>query len=342
MREKLEKLGLELPLLPMTSVGSFPKPPHLLEARRKFAAGQLDAGELHRLEEQTTREWVTLQEEVELDVFVDGEMYRGDMTTYFARNLEGFKISGLVRSYGNRYYRKPIIVGEVGWREPITVEWWKFTQGLTRKPVKGIVTGPYTMMDWSFNEHYPSRREACLALAKALHEEVKALAKAGAKIIQVDEPAISARPEELPEFAIEAMQMVTRGVDAYFISHICYGAFEFIYPGMLELPVDNFDLEMSNSELDLIELFREHPFSKDLSFGVVDVHSHIVEGVELVKKRIQRALEVLTPEQLWIDPDCGLKTRTREETVNKLKTIVKATQDTRAHLGGERSRRTGK
>ena len=342
MREKLEKLGLELPLLPMTSVGSFPKPSHLLEARRKFAAGQLDAGELHRLEEQATREWVALQEEVELDVFVDGEMYRGDMTTYFARNLEGFKISGLVRSYGNRYYRKPIIVGEVGWREPITVEWWKFTQGLTRKPVKGIVTGPYTMMDWSFNEHYQSRREACLALAKALHEEVKALAKAGAKIIQVDEPAISARPEELPEFAIEAMRMVTRGVDAYFISHICYGAFEFIYPGMLELPVDNFDLEMSNSELDLIELFREHPFSKDLSFGVVDVHSHIVEGVELVKKRIQRALEVLTPEQLWIDPDCGLKTRTREETVNKLKTIVKATQDTRAHLGGEMSRRTGK
>ena len=342
MREKLKKLGLELPLLPTTSVGSYPKPPHLIEARRKFVSGQLDTEKLHQLEEQTTREWVALQEEVGLDVFVDGEMYRGDMTTYFARNLEGFKISGLVRSYGNRYYRKPIIVGEVEWRGPITVEWWKFTHGLTRKPVKGVVTGPYTMMDWSFNEYYPSRREACLALAKALHEEVKALAKAGAKIIQVDEPAISARPEELPEFAIEAMRMVTRGVDAYFINHICYGAFEFIYPGMLELPVDNFDLEMSNSELDLIELFREHPFSKDLSFGVVDVHSHIVEGVELVKKRIQRALEVLTPEQLWIDPDCGLKTRTREETVNKLKAIVKATQDTRAHLGGEGSRRTKK
>ena len=336
MREKLKKFGLELPLLPTTSVGSYPKPPHLLEARLKFVAGKLDAEDLHRLEEQTTREWVALQEEVGLDVFVDGEMYRGDMTTYFARNLEGFKISGLVRSYGNRYYRKPIIIGEVRWRRPITVEWWKFTQGLTRKPVKGVVTGPYTMMDWSFNEYYQSRREACLSLAKALHEEVKALAKAGAKIIQVDEPAISARPEELPEFAIEAMRMVIRGVDAYFINHICYGAFEFIYPGMLELPVDNFDLEMSNSELDLIELFREHPFTKDLSFGVVDVHSHVVEDLATVKQRIQRALEVLKPEQLWIDPDCGLKTRTREETVNKLKTIVKATQDKRAHLGGRK------
>jgi len=332
MREKLKKLGLELPLLPTTSVGSLPKPPHLLEARRTFAAGQLDAKELRRLEEQTTREWVALQEGVGLDVLVDGEMYRGDMTTYFARNLEGFNISGLVRSYGNRYYRKPIIIGEVRWRSPITVEWWKFTQELTRKPVKGVVTGPYTMMDWSFNEHYPSRREACLALAKALHEEVKALARAGAKIIQVDEPAISARPEELPEFAMEAMRTVSRGIDAYFINHICYGAFEFIYPGMLELPVENFDFEMSNSELDLIELFREHPFTKDLSFGVVDVHSHIVEGVELVKKRIQRALEVLTPEQLWVDPDCGLKTRTQEETVGKLQAIVSATKSIREDL----------
>lgn len=345
MNEKLKKRGLKLPLLPTTTVGSFPKPPYLLDARRKFRRGFLrDTNQLRKLEEQATCEWISIQEEIGLDVFVDGEMYRGDMVAYFAKRLNGFNgtRSGLVRSYGNRYYRKPIITGEVQWKGPITVNWWKFTQGLTRKPVKGVVTGPYTMMDWSFNEHYQSRREACLALAKALHEEVKALAKAGAKIIQVDEPAISARPEELPEFAIEAMQIVTRGVDAYFISHICYGAFEFIYPGMLELPVDNFDLEMSNSELDLIELFREHPFSKDLSFGVVDVHSHIVEGVELVKKRIQRALEVLTPEQLWIDPDCGLKTRTREETVNKLKAIVKATQDTRAHLGGERSRRTGK
>jgi len=332
MHKKLEKLGLELPLLPTTSVGSYPKPPHLIEARRKFVAGRLDAKELPGLEEQATREWVALQEEVGLDVFVDGEMYRGDMTTYFARNFEGFKISGLVRSFGNRYYRKPIIVGEVGWREPITVEWWKFTQGLTRKPVKGVITGPYTMMDWSFNEYYPTRREACLALAKALHEEVKALAKAGAKIIQVDEPAISARPEELPEFAIEAMRMVTRGVDAYFINHICYGAFEFIYPGMLELPVDNFDLEMSNSELDLIELFHEHSFTKDLSFGVVDVHSHVVEDTTTVEQRIRRALEVLRPEQLWIDPDCGLKTRTRDETVSKLRAIVSATKKVRERL----------
>jgi len=334
MQEKLKRLGLKLPILPLTTVGSFPKPPHLLEARRKFDAKQIRAGELRRIEEQTTREWVSIQEEIGLDVLVDGEMYRGDMATYFANNLDGFKISGLVRSYGNRYYRKPVITGEVRWCGPITVDWWQFTQGLTKKPVKGMITGPYTMMDWSFNEYYPSRRDACLALAEALHEEVKALAKAGAKIIQVDEPAISARPEELPEFAVEAMEIVTKGIDAYFICHICYGAFEFIYPGMLKLPIDNFDLETSNSELDLVELLRRHPFTKDFSFGVVDVHSHITEDITTVEQRIRRALEVLKPEQLWIDPDCGLKTRTREETIRKLRVMVDAAKKVRKSLVG--------
>ena len=128
------------------------------------------------------------------------------------------------------------------------------------------------------------------------------------------------------------MRIVTRGINAYFINHICYGAFEFIYPKMLELPVDNFDLEMSNSELDLVDLFREHPFTKDLSFGVVDVHSHVVEDLAMVKQRIQQALEVLKPEQLWVDPDCGLKTRTQEETVGKLKAIVSATKSIREYL----------
>ncbi|HID60553.1 MAG TPA: methionine synthase [Hadesarchaea archaeon] len=331
-REKLKRIGLELPMLPTTTVGSFPKPQYILEARRKFAAGELCAEELKRDEERATREWISLQEEIGLDVLVDGEMYRGDMATYFANNLDGFKISGLVRSYGNRYYRKPVITSEIRWQGPITVGWWQFTQRLTSKPVKGMITGPYTMMDWSFNEYYPSRRDACLALAKALHKEVKALSRTGAKIIQVDEPAISARPEELSEFAVEAMEVVTKGVNAYFITHICYGAFEFIYPEMLKLPVDNFDLEMSNSGLDLVELFRKHSFSKDLSFGVVDVHSRVVEEATLVKERIGKGLKVLKPEQLWIDPDCGLKTRTRDEAVNKLKTMVKATKNVREKL----------
>lgn len=337
MRDKLEKLGVHLPLLPTTAVGSFPKSRELKSARSKFFRGEVSAEELRVLEEKETREWIRIQEEIGLDVLVDGEMYRGDMATYFARNLDGFEISGLVRSYGNRYYRKPVIKGEIRWRGPITVEYWKFAQSLTRKPVKGMFTGPYTMMDWSFNEYYPSREDACMDLARALHEEAKALANAGAKIIQVDEPALSARPEELREFGVKAMKVLTRGIDAYFIVHICYGAFEFIYPEMLELPVDNFDLEMSNSDLDLVELFREHPFTKDLSFGVVDVHSHVVEDLETVMGRIERALEVLPPDRLWIDPDCGLKTRTKEEAIGKLRVLTEAASEIRRSMGETRS-----
>lgn len=294
--------------------------------------GELKAEDLRLLEEKETREWIKIQEDVGLDVLVDGELYRGDMVAYFARNLEGFRIGGLVRSYGNRYYGKPVIEDEIGWVEPITVERWKFAQSLTERPLKAVVTGPYTMMDWSFNEYYPSRKEACLGLAEALHKELKALWNAGARIIQVDEPALSARPEELPEFCLDAMQILVNGISAYFVTHVCYGAFEFIYPEMLELPVDNFDLEMSNSDLDLTELFEREPFTKDISFGVVDVHSHIVEDKKTTRARIQRALEVLDLNQLWIDPDCGLKTRTKEEAIGKLKSMVSAAREERANL----------
>lgn len=332
MSSKLSDLGLDLPILPTTAVGSYPKPERLKKARRKYLKGEIEEEDLRPLEEEATRNWINIQEDVGLDIFVDGEMYRGDMAAFFARNLEGFGMSGLVRSYDNRYYRKPIIEGKVRWTEPVTVDYWKFAQGLTDKPVKGVLTGPYTMMDWSFNEHYPDREAACLALARSLRKEVEALVEAGAKIIQVDEPALSARPEELPEFAEDAMSIVTEGLDAYFITHICYGAFEFIYPEMLNLPVDNFDLEMSNSDLDLTALFEKEPFTKDLSFGVVDVHSHVVEDEETTESRVDRALEVLDSEQLWIDPDCGLKTRTKEEAMGKLERVVSAAEAKREEL----------
>lgn len=333
-REKLIALGLDLPILPTTAVGSYPKPDYLVTARSEFARRQITQRELEPLERKATEFWMTFQEEIGLDVLVDGEMYRGDMVAYFAEAFQGFELGGFVRSYGNRYYRKPVIVGEVKWPGPITISWWKFAQSLTAKPVKGMVTGPYTMMDWSFNEYYPDRKTACLALAREVRKEVEALVEAGAKIIQVDEPAVSARPEELP-FAIEAMHMVTDGLPAYFITHICYGAFEFIYPQMLELPVDNFDLEMSNSRLDLLPRFQEHPFTKDLSFGVVDVHSHVVEEVEIVSERIRTALRLLPGGSIWVDPDCGLKTRTVQEAQEKLKVVVDATRQIRKESGHE-------
>ncbi len=324
-REKLQKLGLNLPLFPTTSVGSFPKPDYLAKARSDLHAGKISAPQLKELERKATAFWIHTQEQLGVDVLVDGEQYRGDMVAFFAEQLPGFTLSGLVRSYGNRYYHKPILTGEVRWTEPLTVEWWKYARGLTKKPVKGMLTGAYTMMDWSFNEHYADRRAACLALADVIHEEVKSLIEAGCKIIQIDEPALSVRPEELP-IAVEAMERVTREQDAYFITHACYGAFQDIYPGMLELAVDNFDLEMSNSgnRASLLDMFRKDPFTKDLSFGVVDVHSHVLENAREAKTHLEQALEVLPEENVWVDPDCGLKTRTVEEAMDKLRICVEA------------------
>ncbi len=320
-RSKLRHLGIDLPLLPTTSVGSFPKPDYLVKARADFNQGKIRAVDLEEAEKRAIEFWIGKQEELGVDVLVDGEMYRGDMVAYFADQLSGFEQGGLVRSYGNRYYHKPIIVGEVKWKGPITVKWWRYAQGLTSKPVKGIVTGAYTLMDWSFNEFYATRRHACLALAKEVRKEVEALIRAGCKVIQIDEPAISARPDELP-LAIEAMQTTTQDFEAYFITHICYGDFASIYPGMLDLAVDNFDLEMSNSGLDMLRLFRKKAFTKDISYGVVDVHSHFVEERSTVEERLKKGLEILPRENVWVDPDCGLKTRTVDEAIAKLRMAV--------------------
>jgi len=322
-REKLKSLGVELPLFPTTSVGSFPKPDYLVKARADAAKGRISDLELAEVERKATAFWIQKQEELGVDVLVDGEQYRGDMVAYFAERMPGFTQGGLVRSYGNRYYHKPIITGEVRWPGPITVDWWTYAQGLTKKPVKGMLTGPYTVMDWSFNEHYADRRATCVALAVEIRKEVEALVAAGCKIVQIDEPALSVRPEELA-IAIEAMQRVTAGQNAYFVTHACYGAFEDIYPGMLDMPVDNFDLEFSNSELGLLEVFRKQPFTKDISFGVVDSHNHEIEDDTTVRLRLEAALTLLPKDRVWVDPDCGLKTRTVDEAIAKLRACVSA------------------
>jgi len=331
-RDKLRRLGLDLPLLPASTVGSFPKPDYLLAARAQAARNAVTRAELEVLERRATEFWVRTQEELGLDVLVDGEQYRGDMVAYFAETLEGFARGGLVRSYGNRYYHKPVIVGPVRWSRPITVDWWRWTQALTHRPVKGMLTGPYTIMDWSFNDYYPDRQRACLALARQVRRELEALLEAGARIVQIDEPALSVRPDELG-FAVEALHAVVDGLEAYYIVHACFGAFETIYPGLLDLPVDNLDLAISHSALDLLALFERHPFTKDLSLGVLDVHSHAVESVAEVRARIRRGTAVLPPERIWVDPDCGLKTRTVEETRAKLEAMMTAVRAVRAQAG---------
>ncbi len=315
-----------------TTVGSFPKPDYLTQARAKASRGDLAPQGLRALEEKSTREWVRFQEDVGLDILVDGEQYRGDMATYFAENLEGMEVSGLVRSYGNRYYKKPVIVGELRRTGPISVEWFRFAQALTKKPVKGMITGPYTMMDWSFDEHYGSREEAALAFAKLLHQEARDLEAAGATVIQVDEPALSARTDELP-LVVKAVGAVTKGLESKTVLHTCYGNYEDIYGYFNRLPVDQLDLEMSNSSLDLLERFRRDPLKKEIAFGVIDVHSHVIETRAQVVDRIERALALFDPQKLVIDPDCGLKTRTVEDAQAKLEVMVAATQAVKAEHG---------
>ena len=315
-----------------TAVGSYPKPDYITRARNQVARGAMSKEELEELEKKATTHWIRIQEELDMDVLVDGEMYRGDMVAYFAENMEGFTTSGLVRSYGNRYYRKPIVTGPVGRSKPVTVDWWKYAQSLTPRPVKGMLTGPYTIVDWSFDEYYPNREAFLMAMAQVVHDEAMDLARAGAKYIQIDEPALSVRPEEM-EMAARAFAIVTKGLEATTITHICYGDFAQVFPGLATFPVDMLDLEVTNSNYDLLDLFRKHSFEGYLAMGVVDVHNHEIETVEEVKRGIKLGLEVLPAERLFIDPDCGLKTRTEEEAIAKLRVIATAVKQVKEELG---------
>jgi len=316
---------MSAPLL-TTTVGSFAKPEYLQKARNQFAAAKMSAEELDRLTRQATKEVVELQEALGMDVFVHGEMERGDMVGFFGENMEGMRPGQLVRSYGNRYYHKPVIVDEVRWDRPITLDYWTYAQGLTDRPVKGMLTGPYTIVEWSFDEHYPSRRDAVLAMARVIHAEAAALARAGAKYIQIDEPAIHTRPDADFDLGVESMEAVVRGIDAEFHTHICYGDIARIYPGMLRLPVKQIHLAFKNENFELLKLFEQIPFdtSKELGLGVIDVHTHNVETITEVQEGIERTLALLPPERVWIEPDCGLKTRTPDEVREKLKVMIAA------------------
>jgi 5-methyltetrahydropteroyltriglutamate--homocysteine methyltransferase len=326
-----KELGLDGPGLWTTSVGSFPKPDYVTSARSRFARKEIDREELRELEKKATREWIEFQDSIGTDLVVDGEQYRGDMVAFFAEEMPGLEIGGLVRSYGNRYYRKPIATGPVGRDHPITVQWWEYAQSLTKKPVKGMLTGPYTICDWSFNEHYSTRRDFVLDLARAIRDEALDLERAGARFIQIDEPAASTRMDEL-ELVIEAMRIVTEPLSAHTITHICYGDFHNAYPKMLEIPVEQIDLEFANSDYSLLARFSDHPFTKYIGLGVVDVHTHDIEPVEDIVEGIRRSLKLIPPERMFVDPDCGLKTRTVDEAKAKLANIAKAVEVVRGEL----------
>jgi 5-methyltetrahydropteroyltriglutamate--homocysteine methyltransferase len=327
----MSNVDLPGPGLWTTSVGSMPKPDYIIKARGQYARGEITRDALKELEMKATKEWIEFQDSIGTDLIVDGEQYRGDMVAFFAEELPGLDIGGLVRSYGNRYYRKPIATGPIGRDKPITVDWWKYSQSLTDKPVKGMLTGPYTICDWSFNEHYATRRDFVLDLAKVIRDEALDLEKAGAKYIQIDEPAASTRMDEL-DLVIEAMAVVTEPLSAHTITHICYGDFHNAYPKMLDIPVDQIDLEFANSDFSLLDEFSDNPFTKYVGLGISDVHTHAIEPVEQLVDGIRRSLKHIPPERMFVDPDCGLKTRTVDEAKEKLANIEQAVEIAKSEL----------
>ncbi|MCS7106591.1 MAG: methionine synthase [Acidilobaceae archaeon] len=318
---------------PTTIVGSYPKFSAAQEAIRRRKAGEVSEEEFRELVKPAIREAVEDHLWAGVDIISDGEQAREDMVVYFAERMRGYAVGDWVRIFDNEYFRKPIISSRLEWVAPMTVDHWRFASSISQgRPVKGILTGPYTMMEWSFDLHYKDRRELILDLAKAIRREVEELVRAGAQYIQVDEPALSTRPwREDAELLKEALDIIFRGIGAKRIVHICYGKLEKILPYILDYPVDQFDLEMVNSDFRLLPYLKEYGYNKELAFGAVDVHKLQVESVEEVEAAIDRVMraDVVGPEKAYVKPDCGMKRLPREIAREKMKNMVLAAQRAR-------------
>lgn len=318
---------------PTTVVGSYPKMPRALEAIKRRRAGEISEEEFNEIVKDAVREVVEDYLWAGVDIISDGEQAREDMVVYFAERFRGYSVGDWVRVFDNEYFRKPVVVGRVEWVKPITVYHWEYATSISGgRPVKGILTGPYTMAEWSFDLHYRDRRELVLDLARVIRREVEELVRRGARYIQVDEPALSTRPwREDAELVKEALDIVFRGIEAKRIVHICFGRLERILPYILDYPVDQFDLEMKNSNFRLLPYLREYGFNKEIGYGVVDVHSFQVESVKEIKEAIDKIMkmDIVGPEKIYVDPDCGLKRLPRDIAKAKLKNMVEAAKQAR-------------
>ncbi|MEZ0394605.1 MAG: methionine synthase [Desulfurococcaceae archaeon] len=318
---------------PTTVVGSYPKMPLAEEVIRRRKAGEISEEQFRELVKPAIKEVVDDYLWAGIDILSDGEQARDDMVVYFAERYGGFARGDWVRVFDNEYFRKPVVVGRVVWLGPTIVEHWEYASSISSgRPVKAIITGPYTMADWSFDLHYGDRRELVLDLAKVIRREIEELVRRGARYVQVDEPALSTRPlREEAELLKEALEVVFKGLDAKKIVHICYGRLEKILPYILDYPVDQFDLEMKNSNFRLLPYLKEYGFNKELGFGVVDVHSLRIETIEEIEEAIDKlmSMDIVGPEKVYVKPDCGLKRLPREVARNKLRNMVEAARRAR-------------
>ncbi|MCA1028142.1 5-methyltetrahydropteroyltriglutamate--homocysteine S-methyltransferase [Cytobacillus kochii] len=343
VRQAAQKTAFQLPLLPTTTIGSFPQTQKVRRNRLKWRKGELTATDYQTYIKTEIKKWIDIQEELGLDVFVHGEFERTDMVEYFGEKLAGFQFTkfGWVQSYGSRCVKPPIIYGDVSFEQPMTVAETVYAQSLTDHPVKGMLTGPITILNWSFVRDDIPRYEVANQIALALREEVEALEANGIRMIQVDEPAIreglplkQEKWEDYLNAAVYAFRLATTSVknETQIHTHMCYSDFEDIISSIQALDADVISIETSRSHGELIHSFEESTYEQGIGLGVYDIHSPRVPQLDELTKNIDRALQVLDPQLFWINPDCGLKTRGIDETVAALKVMVQAAKLSREKL----------
>lgn len=336
-RAKAQRDRFNLPAWPTTTIGSFPQTTEIRGLRLDFKQGRLDGGNYRTSIGEHIKQAIVEQERLGLDVLVHGEAERNDMVEYFGENLDGFVFTqnGWVQSYGSRCVKPPVIIGDVSRPEAITVEWAKFAQSLTDKPVKGMLTGPVTILCWSFPREDVTREVIAKQIALALRDEVEDLEKAGIGIIQIDEPALR---EGLPlrqsdwaaylDWAVNAFKLnaAVASDDTQIHTHMCYCEFNDIMDSIAALDADVITIETSRSDMDLLEAFKEFEYPNEIGPGVYDIHSPNVPSVEWIEALLRKAAQNIPAERLWVNPDCGLKTRGWPETRQSLANMVLAAQ----------------
>ncbi|MGN0614747.1 5-methyltetrahydropteroyltriglutamate--homocysteine S-methyltransferase [Ruminococcus flavefaciens] len=340
-RERIQKERFKLPLLPTTTIGSFPQTAEIKSARNAHRKGELSDSDYEFFIEKKTAECIALQEEIGLDVLVHGEFERNDMVEYFGECLDGYLFTekAWVQSYGTRCVKPPVVWGDISRAKPMTVRWSVYAQSLTDKPMKGMLTGPVTILNWSFPREDISLRESALQIALAIREEVLDLEANGISIIQVDEAALREKlplrradwREDYLDWAIPAFRYVHSGVkpETQIHTHMCYSEFADIIKDIDDMDADVITFEASRSDLTILDVLKENNFRTEVGPGVYDIHSPRVPSKEEIKAAIGKMLERIPVEKLWVNPDCGLKTRGNEETVQSLKNLVNAAREVR-------------
>ncbi len=342
-RKQKQKTELQLPLFPTTTIGSFPQTQEVRSWRAKFKKGELTQLEYDQLIEKETEETIRFQEQIGMDVLVHGEFERNDMVEYFGEQLDGFTFTknGWVQSYGSRCVKPPVIFGDVSRPNPMTVRWSSFAQSLTEKHVKGMLTGPVTILQWSFVRDDQARSITCNQIALAIRDEVKDLEHAGIKIIQIDEPAIR---EGLPlrksdwqaylQWAVKAFRLSASGVkdETQIHTHMCYSEFNDIIQNIADMDADVITIECSRSQMELLDAFADFNYPNEIGPGVYDIHSPRVPSRYEMITLLEKAREVIPADQLWVNPDCGLKTRHWEETKHALIEMVGAASTLRQNV----------